>query len=196
MISLFVNNATTKIVRRNINIPRAALSSASPASSLQNARHSSNVCALQRKQPRGENFRAFPLKCLAAALVVAVNSFRALQNEEYGVKRVSCEVRLGENNENKYVPRALNAPVRCSRRAATRYVCYIEIDFAKNENVFRRTHVRRTGGRGCRRLRVDGRARCRPPLSMDTIISFFLAPLPFSAAIASLARNARQESSE
>lgn len=28
------------------------------------------------------NFRAFPLKCLAAALVAAVNSFRALQNEE------------------------------------------------------------------------------------------------------------------
>lgn len=57
---------------------------------------------------------------------MAVNSFRALQNDEAGVKRVSCEAR--ENNENKYAPRYS-------------YVCYIEIDFAKDENVFLKKNV-------------------------------------------------------
>lgn len=80
--------------------------------------------ARYRENNHEANFRAFPLKCLAAALVVAVNSFRALQNEERGVKRVSCEVRFGENNENKYVPRALNArSLLAARRGAVRLLC-------------------------------------------------------------------------
>jgi len=73
-----------------------------------------------------------------------------------------------ENNENKYVPRVQH--VRYPRRS--RYVCYSGIDFAKDENVFRRTRLNAVSdwtriGIWCRAI-VDG-----------TIISF-LAPLPFS----------------
>lgn len=131
-----------------------------------------------RENNHEANFRAFPLKCLAAALVVAVNSFRALQNEEYGVKRVSCEVRSDENNENKYVPRAFNAFV-------ARYVCYIEIDFAKNENVFFEELGRRMSAVARRPIAiVDGH---------DNQF-FFLAPLPFSAAIARVSLVTRDRS--
>lgn len=51
---------------------------------------------------------------------------------------------MDENNENKYVSRVPRA------RVATRYVCYTEIDFAKDGNVFRRTGLPgdRRGGEG------------------------------------------------
>lgn len=95
-------------------------------------------CLHHRENNYETNFRAFPLKCLATALVAGVNSFSSITKRRGGVKCVSCEVRPGnENNENKYVPRVQH--VRCPRRS--RYVCYSGIDFAKDENVFRRTRL-------------------------------------------------------
>jgi len=66
--------------RSGINI-RALLSAANFCQQPSKRLSQLGVCATEKTTMR-RIFVHFPLKCLAAALVVAVNSFRALQNEE------------------------------------------------------------------------------------------------------------------
>lgn len=77
----------------------------------------------QRENGCETNFRAFPPQMFNDRSCRGCKFISGITKRRGGVKRVSCEAR--ENNENKY-------------STHSGYVCYIEIDFAKDENVFRR----------------------------------------------------------
>lgn len=155
-------------------------------------------------------FRAFPPQMFSGRSCRCCKFISSITKRRDGVKRVSCEVRPGENNENKYVPRALvqraRSPLASRRAARVTRLLHRDWFYKERKCVFFPPLLpsslppppEERGANVSTEPRAES-AHMMPRVIVDgTIITFFFpAPLPFSRSIArTVSRVTRQESSE